>query len=154
MDDLRHEPAGDRMIALLRRQQSLYRQLRRLADRQKALVVEDETEALLGLLADRQKLVDELVRSNESLSPYRANWTRFYSGLNEAQRKETAQLLEEVNSSLSAILKDDKRDTATLTAKRQSMAEQLTTLETGGRVSAAYTNSPAGSGGRLADARA
>ncbi|MFQ5501913.1 MAG: hypothetical protein ACE5EQ_06380, partial [Phycisphaerae bacterium] len=75
MDENNKKLNGDRLVSLLQHQQTLYRQLRLLADRQKALVVRDDTESLLTLLAERQRLVDGLVGLNAQLAPFRENWT-------------------------------------------------------------------------------
>ncbi len=143
--------SGDRLVELLGRQQGLYRQLRLLADRQRSLVTQDDPEPLLALLADRQRLVDRLVDLNTQLAPFRENWSDVYGRLNEPARKQVAILLEEVNTSLGAILKSDRTDTATLTAKRESMSNRMADVNAGSRASAAYSvasHSRSG-GGRL-----
>jgi hypothetical protein len=142
------------LIALLEHQRSLYRGLRRLADRQKALVVQDDPQPLLGLLAERQKLVDELVSLNVRLGSYRESWPEVYSTLDEPARKQVADLLEEANQSLGSILKSDGEDTATLTARRADMSGRLAAVDAGGRASAAYAMAGVGMSSRLTDAEA
>lgn len=143
-----------RLIELLRHQQVLYRRLRQLADLQKALVTEDDTAALIGLLADRQRLVDGLVGLSQKLAPFRARWSEIYGGLQEARRREVAELLEEANQSLGSILTSDSRDSATLTARRQGMAMELEQFSTGGRVNAAYSATAMAGRPNLTEARA
>ena len=154
MDEKRESPGANQLVALLGHQRTLYRQLRVLADRQKALVVQDDPEALLALLGERQRLVDGLVGLNARLAPFRARWSQIYNGLDESRRKEVSLLLEEVNSSLGAILQSDRTDTATLTARQQDMAGQLATFNTGSRASAAYSQSNPAAKTHLTDARA
>ncbi|MCG8407039.1 MAG: hypothetical protein MI923_17730 [Phycisphaerales bacterium] len=144
----------DRLVHLLQDQQALYRQLRLLTDRQKSLVEEGDTGTLLTLLTERQRHVDELMGLNARLAPYRENWTVFYAGLNEIRRKQVAGLLEDVNGSLNAILQSDGKDTAILTAKRESMAGQLAAFDAGSRASAAYAKAAGAARSSLTDAEA
>lgn len=154
MDETGNQLGGQRLIELLRHQQTLYRQLRVLTDRQKALVVREDTEALLSLLAERQRLVNGLVGLNGHLAPFRANWTELYSNLDEPLRREVAELLEEVNASLGGILKSDSRDSATLTARQHDRAVQMANVDAGSRASAAYSTARRGANNRRTDAEA
>jgi len=140
-------------IELLRHQRTLYRKLRALADRQKTLVVREDGEALISLLADRQRLVDGLVQLSRQMGPFREKWTEFFNGLSDAQREEVACLLEEVNASLGAILKSDARDTATMTARRARVATELGDIGGGRVATAAYARCGA-SGAARTDAKA
>ncbi len=144
MDETRRHHDGPRLVSLLKHQGTLYRRLRLLADRQNALVAQSDAQPLLGLLADRQRLVDGLVGLSEKLAPYRKNWTSTYAKLDEPTRKVVSGLLEEANSALGSILQNDRRDTATLAAKRQDFADRLTTAETGSRAGAAYASAGTG----------
>ncbi|HVP09786.1 MAG TPA: hypothetical protein VMV94_01210 [Phycisphaerae bacterium] len=143
-----------RLLELLERQRLLYRRLRLLTERQRALVIQDDAQALLTLLADRQKLVDELMKLNAELTTYRQNWTNVYGALEEPLRKRIAELLEEANASLGVILQSDSRDSATLSARRQEIADRMTAADSGSRAGAAYAAAgsyvPAG----ITDARA
>ena len=154
MDETSENLDGLNLIELLKHQSTLYRRLRLLADRQKALVALDDTQPLMGLLAERQKLVDGLVGLTDRLAPYRSKWTDFYGRLDSPQRKEVAGLLEEVNSALGSIVQSDQRDTATLAAKRQDMAERMATAEVGCRASAAYSSAGLKSRNVVTDAEA
>lgn len=152
------ELSGDRLVELLGLQQGHYRQLRLLADRQRSLVTQDDPGPLLSLLADRQRLVDGLVSLNAQLAPFRENWTDVYGRLDEPFRKQVAVLLEEVNTSLGAILQSDRKDTATLTAKRESMSNRMAGVNASSRASAAYSIATQGRPGRgrldMTDAKA
>lgn len=139
------------LVSLLEQQRRVYVKLRLLADRQGALVVNEDTQPLLGLLMERQRLVDSLVSLNERLAPYRASWTAIYAGMDELERRHVASLLEESNTALGTIINNDNRDTATLEARRQSMAAQLGHADTAARANAAYV-SRSGSKTALTDA--
>jgi hypothetical protein len=143
-----------RLVELLERQNELYRRLRGLAERQKALVAQDDARPLLELLAERQKVVDGLIALNGALAAYRRNWTERYHRLEEPTRRQVAALLEEANASLGAVLQSDQRDSATLSAKREDLAGRLAVADTGSRASAAYATAGAGAPGSITDAQA
>lgn len=133
--------SADRLIELLSQQQDCYRRLCLLSEKQKALVAGDDGRALLALLGHRQRLVDELVDRSAEISPYRRQWTEFYAGLDGGHRKQISELLEDLNGSLGAILQDDRRDSATLTAKRNVVAGTLAAYDAGRRACTAYSQS-------------
>ena len=126
-------------LELMRHQRTLYRRLRHLAEQQQALVSEGTGEALLSLLAERQRLVDGLLGLGGRLAPFREQWTTFYAGLDENVRGEVAGMLEEVNQSLGMILHSDSRDSARLTARKQAVSQELAGCSAAGRASAAYS---------------
>ena len=90
---------------------------------------------------------------NVQLAPYREHWTEFYQGLGEPQRVEVSDLLEEVNASRGAILRDDARDTAMMTARRERMAMELGEIGGSRKAHAAYTQG-GGAMNQATDARA
>lgn len=145
---------GSRLIELLERQKSLYRRLRLLTERQRALVVQDDAQPLLAVLADRQKIVDELLTINEQLAVYRQDWTSIFGGLDEPSRKHVAEMLEEANATLGTILQSDSRDTAALSARRQEIAGRMAAVDSGSRASAAYAAAGVGSSAGVTDAQA
>ena len=143
-----------RLLDLLKKQNGLYRRLRMLTDRQRALVAEDDVQPLLSLLAERQQVVDGLVGVNQQLAPFRANWSGRYDRFDEGTRRRVAEFLEEANASLGLILQSDQQDSATLSAKRMDVAERLAGAETGSRASAAYSAARAYTRTSLTDAQA
>jgi hypothetical protein len=128
------------LLELLNHQKVLYRRLRLLAERQKALVVQDDAQPLLALLSERQKLVDGLVSLSGQLARYRESWPDFYSKLDAATRGRVSELLEEANSALGMILQSDRRDTAALAARRHQVADRMNAVEAGYRASSAYAS--------------
>lgn len=142
------------LVQLLEHQRVLFARLRSLADRQKALVIQDDPQPLLALLSERQRLVDGLVGLNARLAPYRSQWTSIYSGLDESRRRHVAELLEESNSALSSILQSDTRDTETLQARRHDMVNRIDALDNHARAATAYAAPGQHLGRGLTDERA
>lgn len=126
------------LVQLLEHQRVLYRRLRFLADRQRTLVMMEDPEPLLDLLSERQKLVDALAALVAQMAPYRSRWAQLYREMDEGSKRIVTSLLEEVNTSLAAILQSDGRDTATMEARKQRVAEQLASAGDGYRASTSY----------------
>lgn len=129
---------SNQLVELLQHQRTLFSRLRVLADRQRSLVTQDDPQPLLTLLAERQRLVDGLVGISARLAPFRNDWTAVYGGLDEPVRKQVSLLLEEANSALGTILETDTSDTATLTARKQHVAEQMATVDYGVKAGSVY----------------
>jgi hypothetical protein len=154
MDESRTADERGQLVGLLERQRGLYRRLRTLTQRQHSLILQEDPKPLLALLADRQRVVDGLLGVNQALAAYRRDWTNVYAGLDEATRRHVAEMLEEANASLGAILQSDSCDTAVLSARRQEVGERLTVVDNGSRATAAYATAGAEVRSGIADARA
>lgn len=134
------------LIRLLEQQRDLYRKLRELSDRQRALISGDRPEMLLTILRDRQDLVAALARLNDQLAPYRRNWDEMYAGLPESRRVTASGLLQDINGLLRVILRTDQEDTALLSARKQGVANELTGLAGGRTANAAYARQTSSAG--------
>jgi len=132
------------LVRLLTHQQTLYRRLRLLAQRQRTLVLGDDANALLELLSERQRLVDGLSGLNGKIAPYRSHWTEIYHALDDSARRQVSSLLEEANATLGALLKGDGHDCGIFSAKREQVAARLSTIDTGSCASAAYSTAGIG----------
>jgi len=142
------------MVALLKEQRTLFCRLRALTQRQRSLITQDDSDALLGVLSQRQQLVDGLIGISDRLAPYRSDWSTLYAELEEPVRQEVAGLLEETNAALHGILQSDRQDTAMLTARKQQIADSAATLDHGSRAGAAYGETARASAPCLTDATA
>jgi len=142
---------ADRVIALFTQQRDLYRQLQALAGRQRALVTSSEPEALLGLLAERQKIVSRLSALNEDVRAVRTRWPDICRTMDPARRRTADSLLGEVQAALADILAGDERDARLLSARMADVRQQSTALTESRRAHAAYGS---GSGGGCAGAEA
>jgi len=141
------------LLQLMEHQRVLYRRLSALAEQQRTLVVAEDPQPLLALLAERQRLVDGLTGLNLKLAPYRRHWTRVYTALDAAARKRVTELVDEANRTLSLILHNDGRDCQTLSVRRQSTAERLSEIDAVGRANAAYATAGATESMALTDAQ-
>lgn len=131
------------LVALLEHQRSLYQQLRTLSDQQGTLVAQAQAEALLGLLAQRQKLIDHITTVNAELDPYRKRWTELWGELADGQRRQIGSIVQEVQDLLGAIIQQDERDRQTLQTAKGRIAVELQKLSRAGQAIQAYRTSPA-----------
>lgn len=132
--------AGDArdVLGLLRRQADLSRRLQTLADRQRRAVRAEETGPLLGLLADRQKLTDELVAVRGRLQQARKSWEEVRHQLSGEELQEADALVQDSERRLNEILAGDEADARMLAARKRRTEETVSSTRAGGRMLAAY----------------
>ena len=140
-------PWAVELLELLARQHGLYRELHKLAQRQRGLIGAEDPTALLNVLSARQKLIDELAEINRRLEPARADWKRIEQTLTTEQRRRASRLLEQVGDLLTVILAADEADSQTLSARKAVAARQIQSTAASAQVQAAYRRA-AGAVGR------
>lgn len=104
-------------LSLLARQRDLYRSLKALAQRQRALITAGRQEELLGVLAERQKVVEQLTALNDEVKTLRERWGRVYWSLNASERNRADAMVQEVQQTLAEILAADEHDARLLSAR-------------------------------------
>lgn len=129
---------GEGVIDALRRQVVLYEQISSLAGRQSELVESGQTEELLSLLGDRQRLIAGLTAINAQLEPVRAEWSVFAASLSDSQRSAVASLASRIDQLRQSILKQDDQDRAALSAARDRVGRDLRKLSQTGQAARAY----------------
>jgi hypothetical protein len=144
-------PDAERLISLLTQQRDLYRNLRELSEKQRSMISGDRPELLLNILRDRQDLVTSLARLNEQLGPFRRDWDAMYAALPAAQRQHASQVLHEINDLLRTILRTDQEDGALLSARKQSIAGELSDVSGAQTANQAYARQRGSGGSQSAD---
>jgi hypothetical protein len=127
-----------RVTALLERQHELLVQLEVLSRHQIALIEADETERLLDLLRERQRVIDALQDAGEQLEPLRPAWSEALAGLPAAEREAARQRVEAVAVLLDQIALRDGEASQRLKARRDLIAAELLGMERGRGALAAY----------------
>jgi hypothetical protein len=131
------------VLALLKEQCDLCRQISSFAQTQRSLITGDEPERLLALMAQRQTVLDRLTQVGQQLKPIQRNWMTFRGELPAAQAREADDLIREVNRLLAGILQMDEADARLLSARKDSTAQQLQQVGRGRMAGAAYAASGA-----------
>jgi hypothetical protein len=123
---------------LLERQHELFRRLDALSRRQSVLVTQGQTEALLELLGERQRVIDGIAEANAFLEPYRARWDGVMAGLPEAARSHLRTRVDAIALLADAVTRRDEADRAELESRRNAMAGELAQISRGRGAVSAY----------------
>jgi hypothetical protein len=132
------EAHAEELISLLRRQVSIYTRLEQLSGRQRGLIAAEDQQQLLTLLAERQKLVDELSALNQGLIPLQKYWRANRESVAPSLRTEADQLVVRAGEILQRILGADEQDARILSARKAQTAKQVTVLAQGRQAFEAY----------------
>lgn len=130
------------VLALLRRQSTLFDALGTLSRTQRGAIEEGPADAVISLLARRQQVVEQLTALAEELEPYRACWQDTRDGLDPNQCAEADRLLDRSEQSLRAILECDDQDRTLLMEARQKAGDELSRIHRSGRALDAYGAAP------------
>lgn len=123
------------VFVLLQRQRDLYRELKSQSEQQDALIAGGETDRLLSLLAQRQRLIDGLGQVSASLSPYRSRIAAIADQAAGDMGEQMRAMVEEVRILLESIIACDEKGKADLEAARDRVGGQI--RQTAGAVAAA-----------------
>jgi chaperonin cofactor prefoldin len=124
----------DRLIE----QRDLYRQLKSLSEVQAQSVREGSAEQLLGVLSERQAVIDALSRSNAELAPYRERWEALSGSADPGMRQGVREVLADIEKMLNEIVEQDDRDRAELKGVQARIGMQLNQVGQAGRAIRAY----------------
>ncbi len=127
------------LVRLLTEQRDVYNQLESLSHRQRTMISGDRPEALLNILSERQKLVQQLAQLNNQLAPFRRDWDALFDQLPDPVRAQVGELLDQINAMLRSILRSDQEDSALLSARKQSVAQSLERFSGGAAAHNAYS---------------
>ena len=134
------------VFTLLQQQRDLYRELKSQSEQQDALIANGQTDQLLSLLAQRQKLIDGLGQVSSSLSPYRSRIAAIADQAADDVGEQMRAMVEEVRVLLESIIACDEKGKADLEAARDNVGGQI--RQAAGAVAAAGAyGKPASSAG-------
>lgn len=114
-----------RLDTILTEHESLYERLDALSERQSGLIDEDKTDELLGVLAERQRVVDRLLTIGEDLKPFQARWDDLLARLDGERRESLRAKVHGIQEAARRVNERDDRDRARLAAQRKSLADEI-----------------------------
>ncbi len=126
------------LIDLLERQRSMVDRLAELARRQSSLVERGETEALLSLLAERQRIIDDFVATQDDLAPLSQGLQERLSAVAAQDRRRVGALIDRINDALADVMRCDDQDQRTMRAERDRIREDLAGVGTSKQARRAY----------------
>ncbi len=137
MTDLQTTTHADLLIKLLERQQALAEQLAGLADKQSALIEGGDSDGLLAVLTQRQRIMDQFTAGQDSLARL-SNAARRDEPAVPATRERIGVLIEDITDRLTEIMRADESDRSALDAGRDRIGEALGDLTTAREARQAY----------------
>lgn len=128
-----------RLARILERQRDLCLSLDAMSARQNDLVAADDTDALLGLLGQRQAVVDELTALSAELEPLKTVWESESWRLPPDQRTRITGFVEEIGRLVEGIGRRDESARLRLEERRAAVARELAGISRGRGAVAAYS---------------
>jgi hypothetical protein len=132
------------LLAALKKQLECLVSLGKLAENQRDFIQQDRTEELLALLLERQKVVEELARLEDTIGPMRRNWQVHAGAFPPAAREWAEGAFAEAKARLGKINESDQHDTFILQQRKHQIGGQLGQVGQSQRVTRGYM--PAGAG--------
>jgi hypothetical protein len=116
---------ASRLTAVLEEHETLYERLTALSERQSGLIDEDKTDELLGVLAERQRVVDRLLAVGEELKPFQPRWDALMAQIDSDRREILRAKVQKIQEAAKLVNQRDDHDRARLAAQRKSLAEEI-----------------------------
>lgn len=126
-----HDPHADptrlasRLESILSEHESLYERLDALSERQSTLIDQEKTDELLGVLAERQRVVDRLLAVGEDLKPFQPRWDELMTRIDSDRREVLRARVESIQHAAQRVSERDDHDRARLAAQRKSLSEEI-----------------------------
>lgn len=152
----RLDAAGEHaeFVDLLSQQLELYQELSRLTQEQKWLIQADEVEAMVAVLNQRRKIIDQLNITCTQLAPLRQRWEQGLPAVDPATREQVQAIVAQVQQLVAQIVKQDEEGRRALEIARNEKAKQLRHTVKSNRAMRAYTpQSPAAAPPRFMDSQ-
>ncbi|TVQ61921.1 MAG: hypothetical protein EA379_05780 [Phycisphaerales bacterium] len=128
-----------RFERLVERQHELFTTLRAMSEAQSAHIRDDDADALLRVLGERQSVVDAIHEAGEEAAPLRDRWETLAEALPEDRRAALRAKVEALHQLARDVEERDERDRAELERRRTALADQLAGVVRGKGAVAAYT---------------
>lgn len=116
---------------LLCRQRDVCRRLDSCSTRQRQLLTADSGDQLIALLAERQKLIDQLLDVTSALEPYRQAWPDLWQSMPLSRQQLFSDLLDEVQGAVDRIITADQEDQETLIHAKVQVEQELNAVAAG-----------------------
>lgn len=132
------------VISALREQVDCYQRLAKLASLQHVHVQQSQTEQLLGVLATRQEVLEQLKLYEQTVAPQRKRWAQFLCELPGSARELAESLLAETRRLLEEITAADRNDALVLQQQKLNLGRQINQASAAKQVNRNYAASAYG----------
>lgn len=137
MTELKTTTHADLLIKLLERQQALVEHLAGLADKQAGLIDAGDSDGLLAVLTQRQRIMDQFTAGQDSLARL-SDAARRAEPAGPATQERIGSLIEDISNRLTDIMRLDEKDRDLLETSRDGIGEALSGLTTAREARHAY----------------
>ena len=128
----------DSLIDLLLRQEKIVSKLLDLAKYQGQLIESKSTDPLLGLLSQRQKLIDEFTHMQGELNSLTAGHEERLRAIDSQTRKRIQSLIDDIGDSLNRVMAKDDEDRKALEQAKGQVQEELAATGAAQKARSAY----------------
>ena len=137
-------PSAARVLAEFRSLIQEYGVLDGLSRRQAGLIRVGDSESLLRLLDERERVIARLDQHSRRLSPVRSRWGTFTESLSESERGELRAVMDELTEIAGRIAHRDDADRSALEQRRGEIAREMGGVANSKRAMSAYTQGTSG----------
>ena len=130
----------DELITLLQTQDRVVGKLHELARYQGSLIEKGRTEPLLGLLAQRQTLIDEFTAQQADLTLKTQDLERRLQTVQADKKDRIQELIDSIGRHLHEVMNHDQEDQQSLAQARDRIREELASQGAATQARNAYTN--------------
>jgi len=128
----------DSIVQALEDQVGCYRRLAKLAELQHSHVQQNQTEALLDVLRNRQTLLEQISALESLIAPAKSEWSSFVLRMDPAGRARAESLLAETRSLLEQITAADQQDALILQQRKLNLGRQINQAAAARQVNRSY----------------
>lgn len=146
------QPGDDwlpQVVELLDRQRSLFRELDELSRQQSRLVEAGQAEPLLVVLAQKQRVIEDVEDVNRGLSVFTSDWGARVAALPERSRVLLRTRTDELETLAKAVHARDEHDRSALEAQSRVVSNELATMARTRGAAAAYGAMGGNAGGGM-----
>lgn len=140
----------ERLRNILRQQKTLLLRLAELAREQGAFIRENKTDDLLGLLGERQQIIDRFLALQHDMGDLSDGLEDRLDELAPDCRNEIRELIRTIGEQLDEVMQHDERDRHELQSSRDETKKELSEMGNAGRARRAYLGAT-GNNTRFAD---
>jgi hypothetical protein len=126
--------SDDLIILALQEQLTCYKRLAKLAELQHEHVQNSSTEQLLQVLGQRQQVLDDVSRLEQTIAPAKRGWAEYLGKLDAPNRTSAEGLLAETRRLLEQITSADRNDALVLQQRKLNLGKQINQASAAKRV--------------------
>ncbi len=128
------------LIELLRQQRTLVNELVARATQQESMIKDGRTDALVGLLSQRQEIIDSFSTTQEDFTSLLTNLDDRLDGATSDERVQIKSLVEEIGDSLGVVMRRDEEDRERLETSCHRVKQEMKDLAGSRKAHEAYSN--------------